>query len=100
MKPLVCFAAVLCCVPAYGAGRVVLSLDGIWDIADSVSATDAPSRFDHKVPVPGLVHSSTPAFPDVDQFDSREVIVNRVSKKRIPRSALVTNAGVPHPDRK
>jgi hypothetical protein len=100
MKPLVCFAAVLCCVPAYGAGRVVLSLDGIWDIADSVSATDAPSRFDHKVPVPGLVHSSTPAFPDVDQFDSREVIVNRVSKKLMPRSALVTNAGVPHQDRK
>ena len=99
MKPLARFFVALCCVSACGSDRVVLSLNGSWDIADSASATDIPTAFSHRVPVPGLAHSSTPSFADVDQFDSREVIVNRVSKKLMPRSALVENAGVPHQQR-
>lgn len=54
------------------AARLTISLDGIWDVADSMSATDRPDRFEHVAPVPGLTHSSTPAFADVDGFHSVE----------------------------
>lgn len=76
-----------------------MSLDGVWDIADSVSATEIPTQFNHKVSVPGLVHSSLPSFPEGDQFDSREHIVNLVRRGDLPHSALVENAGVPHQNR-
>jgi len=75
-------------------GRTVLSLDGTWDIADSVSPDTPPTAFTHKVPVPGLAHSAQPLFPDVDLFDSREIIANRVRRGELPESANVTTAGV------
>ena len=75
-------------------GRTVLSLDGTWDIADSVSPDTPPTAFTHKVSVPGLAHSAQPAFPDVDLFDSREIIANRVRRGELPESANVTTAGV------
>jgi len=75
-------------------GRTVLSLDGTWDIADSVSPDTPPTAFTHKVPVPGLAHSAQPPFPDVDLFDSREIIANRVRRGELPESANVTTAGV------
>ena len=98
MKP---FALLLlaCCVLPGLAQRVTIPLDGTWDIADSLAADQVPATFTHKAPVPGLAHSSTPAFEGVDLFDSRELIVNRVGKGSMPRSALVTNAGVPHQNR-
>src|SRR3984893_15346138 len=73
-------------------GRTVLSLNGTWDIADSVSPDSPPTAFTHKVPVPGLAHSAH--FPDVDLFDSREIIANRVRRKELPESANVATAGV------
>jgi beta-galactosidase-like protein len=47
-----------------------------------------------QVPVPGLAHSAEPAFPQVDQFDSRMLLQNRVSQGNLPDSAPVYNAGV------
>jgi hypothetical protein len=87
------------CLPLCGAERTLVSLDGDWQITDSKVPLPPPAKFDHTVPVPGLGHSSTPAFPNVDEFDSRQVIQNRVSKGMLPKSALVTNAGVSHQDR-
>jgi beta-galactosidase len=75
-------------------GRTVLSLNGTWDIADSVSPDTPPTAFPRKVPVPGLAHSAHPPFPDVDLFDSREIIANRVRRGELPESANVTSAGV------
>jgi beta-galactosidase len=85
----------VCCL----AERYTISLDGTWDLADSISATQIPTQFGHTVPVPGLAHSATPAFPDVDQFESREHIVNLVRTGDLPHSALVNNAGVSHQNR-
>jgi hypothetical protein len=96
MKTVTVFLAAALSLAA--AGRTVISLDGQWDIADSKAAT-LPTSYGHKVPVPGLVHSSTPPFADVDEFDSRQVIQNRVSKGMLPKSALVSGAGVPRQDR-
>ena len=86
-------------LPLCGAERYVILLDGEWGITDSKAPLPPPAKFDHVAPVPGLVHSSTPAFPNVDEFDSRQVIQNRVSKGMLPKSALVRNAGVSRQDR-
>jgi beta-galactosidase len=89
----------LCLAASCFAQRITVSLNGTWQVDDSVSATDRPVRFGHEVPVPGLVHSAVPSFADVDLFESREHIVNLVRDGAMPRSALVTNAGVSHQKR-
>jgi len=91
--------AVLAVLPCAAAERTTMSLDGNWDITDSVSATEIPSVFTNKAPVPGLAHSAVPAFADVDLFDSREVIANRISKGELPESAMVKGTGVSHQNR-
>ncbi len=98
-KTATLFLFTLFVTPICLAERITLSLDGTWDLADSISATQVPVQFSHKGPVPGLVHSATPAFPDVDQFDSREHVVNLVRRGELPDSAIVNNAGVPHQNR-
>lgn len=52
--------------------RHLLLLDGIWDVGESVSPTDAPHRFDHRAPVPGLTHSAMPEFERIDEFRTPE----------------------------
>lgn len=79
--------------------RQTLSLDGLWDVGESIGSDAQPRRFDHRVPVPGLVCSAQPAFADVDRLDSRERISNQVQQGRLPESALVHTAGVPHRQR-
>jgi hypothetical protein len=53
-----------------GEGRTTVSLNGTWDIEESVQATDSPKAFTHTVAVPGLVNLSKPTFPEVDLFAS------------------------------
>ncbi|MGA2114024.1 MAG: glycoside hydrolase family 2 TIM barrel-domain containing protein [Bryobacteraceae bacterium] len=91
---LIVFAA-----PLWAAQRTTLSLDGQWDIADSIDGERPPATYTHKAPVPGLAHSAVPRFKDVDQFESRQLIQNRVDRGLAPRSALVTNAGVSRQER-
>jgi len=76
------------------AERVTVPLGGTWQIADSVAAEPAPTRFPATVAVPGLVHNATPAFPDVDAFDSLELVANQIAQKRRPESARVPSPGV------
>jgi len=66
--------------------RVTLSLDGQWDVADSVGAKEIPATYSHTVPVPGLTHSATPAFPNVDQYQSRQLISNLVRQGRYSKA--------------
>ena len=76
------------------AERVTLPLDGSWQIADSVAAEPAPRVFRATVAVPGLVHNATPPFADVDAFDSRELVNNKIAQKLLPESARVPLPGV------
>ena len=46
--------ASLVVLPCTAGQRTTVSLDGNWDIADSVSPTEIPTVFTHKAPVPGL----------------------------------------------
>jgi len=43
--------------------RTTIGLNGIWQIAEG-SMDKIPEKFDHSVPVPGLVSLATPAFRD------------------------------------
>jgi beta-galactosidase len=84
---------------AWGGERVTLSLDGEWQIEDSVAAEAMPREWRHRVPVPGLANLAQPGFPDVDLFDSKEVIANRISKGKLPESAMIDSAGIPRQNR-
>ena len=81
------------------AGRQTLSLDGAWQIEESVASNDQPQSFKHTVPVPGLANLAQPPFAGVDQFDSLELIANRIRQKRLPESARIETAGVARQER-
>ena len=93
MRKLLLLLAVLA-APLWAAKRITLSLDGQWEITDSIDGEQQPAAYSHHAPVPGLSHSAVPGFKDVDQFESRELIQNRVSRNLAPASAQVSNAGV------
>jgi hypothetical protein len=93
----VLFAALLS--PLHAAERTVILLDGTWEIEDSKDLDAIPLKWTHKVPVPGLAHSAQPGFPQVDEFDSRQLILNRARDGKVPRSAIVHTAGVSRQDR-
>jgi beta-galactosidase len=82
-------------VPLVAAeGRITMPLDGTWDIEDSVSPEGIPAKWTHKAPVPGLANLARPVFPDVDRFDSRELINNKIRRKLLPESDRTQAAGV------
>jgi len=87
------FLAVLA-APLWAGQRVTLSLDGQWDIADSIQGETPPALYTHRAPVPGLAHSAVPGFKDVDEFESRQLIQNRVKRGLSPASAMTASAGV------
>lgn len=89
------------CGSLQASNRTTLSLDGTWDIEDSVAPDQMPTAFHHQVPVPGLVHLSVPAFPDVDQFESTENHHNRVRFNRSPGPGNFpdTIVGIPRQNR-
>ncbi len=65
------------------AGRITISLDGMWEIDESVQSETIPARFSHRAPVPGLAHLAEPPFPDIDKFDSRELLYRREQLRRM-----------------
>lgn len=79
--------------------RTTISLDGTWDVGESVAATPAPSEFAHKAPVPGLANLATPPFENVDKFDSRELIDVEIRDGRRPETDRTTEVGTPHQER-
>jgi len=72
------------------AGRLTVSLNGEWEIEDSVLPDQVPQGFHHAVPVPGLAHLAEPGFPDVDLFQSREYLANMMSLGEVPESTWGT----------
>ncbi len=63
-------AVLLVALAGFAAGgRRVLSLDGEWQIAEG-RMDFVPARFDHQVPVPGLVDMARPAFAEVGTTNS------------------------------
>lgn len=52
--------------------RVIISLNGVWKIAETMDSSAIPVIFSHLADVPGLVRNSEPAFKGVDQFVSAD----------------------------
>ncbi len=87
---------------AQNAHRITLSLDGQWDVEDSAGANNMPKVYAHAAPVPGLTHSALPAFPDVDQYQTRQLLFNLVSQGKYSKSdfdKLGDARGVSHQQR-
>ncbi len=51
--------------------RATISLNGTWQIDESVSATEAPKEFGHTLVVPGLVSLAKPEFPEVGTVSAK-----------------------------
>jgi len=72
--------------------RRVISLDGIWEIAEG-SLDTIPKTFEHTVPVPGLVDMAEPAFDEVGKkSDKRQAFWYRRTftvEGTIPEVALL-----------
>ncbi len=86
-------------VPAFLAadapsGRMIVSLDGEWRIDESLQPDRMPASFSHTVHVPGLINQAQPAFPQVDEFETRELIDKRVRLKELPASARTEEVGI------
>ena len=109
MKARRAILCVICCMAisplaalAQTAHRATLSLDGTWDVEDSVSADQVPSAYHHTVSVPGLAHSAKPAIADVDQYQTRQLLSNLVRQGRISQAdydKLGDARGVSHQER-
>lgn len=73
--------------PAQKAHRTTLTLNGLWEVDDSIGPDDRPRAYGHKAPVPGLAHSAVPAFPDVDQYQTRQLLSNLVRQGAYTQAA-------------
>ena len=78
------------CATAQGAKRQVISLDGLWQIAQG-SMDKQPTAYKARVPVPGLVDMAKPAFEQVGvKSDKRQAFWYRRKFKvegKIPQIA-------------
>jgi hypothetical protein len=95
---LACCIALACCAQAHPAAignhRATLSLNGQWDVDDSIGPDDQPKHYNHKVPVPGLTHSAFPAFPQVDEFQTRQLISDFVEFGGLSKADYDKTAGI------
>jgi len=85
---LACLVCALWPATAATMERTTVSLNGQWQIADSVAADAVPDTFPHTVPVPGLANLATPALDNVDGFLSREQLANRIRAALSPKTWL------------
>ena len=75
------------------AQRYVISLNGIWDVEESIDMNVIPLVFTHSGPVPGLANLCKPAFKNVDAFDGIDYLNNSWVKnniKNIPTDTIKT----------
>lgn len=73
--------------------RTTLSLNGLWDVDESLGPDDEPKLFNHKVPVPGLTHSAFPAFPHVDEYQTRQLLSDFVEFGDLSKADYLKTAG-------
>ena len=85
-------AMALAACPAQ-AQRIVVPLDGTWNVADSMGAEEFPANFDHTVAVPGLTNQAKPRFADVDDYQTHEYLYTMIRDHIIPPSEMVKGLG-------
>ena len=83
------FGPLLFVIWTANAQRLTVPLDGIWQIDESLTPDTMPAAWRHEVQVPGLVNLARPGFAQVDEFDSKEIIRNRVRKGKLPEFTVI-----------
>lgn len=78
--------------------RTTLSLDGEWQLEDSIKPDDIPGHWTHTAPVPGMANLAKPAFRDVDQYLTYDNIFDQVTFGLLPRGGPLPKPG-PRQDR-
>lgn len=99
---LVCLAVGTASASGQVPRRDVVSLNGQWQVEESVDSAGPPRIYRHAAPVPGLTHSALPAFADVDQFQSRELLSNLVRNGSFAQAdydRLGSKKGISHQQR-
>jgi beta-galactosidase len=82
------------------AQRITISLNGEWDIEDSVSPDALPGKFGHRVSVPGMVNQARPSFKNVDQFDRLDYLQNGWVRSHVKEVNIDTvRVGIPRQER-
>jgi len=64
--------------------RIVVPLDGQWQVEEGVAPDAIPGSFTHEVAVPGLTNQARPAFPDVDHYETHEYVWTMNRYKVLP----------------
>lgn len=77
---------------SWGA-RTTVSLDGTWEIGDSVDPGVPPATFQNTVAVPGLVRTANPPFPEVDHYETRQWLSAMIHWKRLPEGEMIEERG-------
>ena len=54
--------------------RSVISLNGLWEVEDGIEESHLPSKYTHRVNVPGLTNLSIPGFKNIDNFTTVDVL--------------------------
>jgi hypothetical protein len=80
--------------PLAAAERTIISVNGTWQIEESLSPDAMPAKYSHSAEVPGLVNTAEPVFPGVDEFDSAEQMRNKIRERLAPASAMPKSVGV------
>ena len=63
-RAIVCSMLLTCALRAEGTKRIIIDLNGTWDIAEGTMES-VPGHFDRRIPVPGLVDMTEPEFQGV-----------------------------------
>ena len=58
--------------------RIQLSLNGLWQVEESLGADDMPASYGHTVKTPGFVCFAEPEFPDCGRFATRDYNWNNI----------------------
>lgn len=56
------------------AQRTIVSLNGIWEVEESIKPDVFPKKYTHTAAVPGLTDQSKPKFTDIDKFTTIDVL--------------------------
>lgn len=75
------------------AQRVVIPLNGQWAVEEGIQPEAIPTVYNHTVPVPGLTHQSTPAFPDVDKYETRDYVLTMIKNGVLPSTERCDSLG-------
>jgi len=82
------------------AQRSVISLNGEWEVEESIKPDEIPRIFTHKGPVPGLANLCEPLFLEVDAYDGIDYLNNswvKASIKNISTDSI--EVGISRQDR-